>query len=119
MPIYEYQCHACGKVNEVLQKIGDDAPAGCDTCSGGPLTKLLSRSGFILKGSGWYATDFKGGAGKAASSGGSDAGAKDGGSKDGGSGDAGGTSSGGSGDSGSKTETKASGGCATGCGHNH
>jgi putative FmdB family regulatory protein len=61
MPIYEYECKACNSVQEILQKIDDPAPAECPACAKGPLVKLLSRTGFILKGSGWYVTDFRGG----------------------------------------------------------
>lgn len=68
MPIYEYECKACNSVQEVLQKVDDPAPAECPACAKGPLVKLLSRTGFILKGSGWYVTDFRGGSNKATSS---------------------------------------------------
>ncbi|MFY2562745.1 FmdB family zinc ribbon protein [Corallococcus terminator] len=55
MPIYEYACQSCGKVIDVLQKFSDPAPAVCATCGAeGPLTKMLSRSSFVLKGGGWY-----------------------------------------------------------------
>jgi putative FmdB family regulatory protein len=57
MPIYEYQCNACGKVNEVWAKMSDPAPEACDTCHKGPLTKLMSSTSFILNGSGWYASN--------------------------------------------------------------
>jgi putative FmdB family regulatory protein len=62
VPLYEYQCQACGKVEEVRQKIADPAPAACKACSAGPMVKLLSQTSFILKGGGWYVTDFRGGA---------------------------------------------------------
>jgi putative FmdB family regulatory protein len=67
MPIYEYECKSCSTVQEVLQKISDPAPAECPSCHKGPLVKLLSRTGFILKGNGWYVTDFRDGGKKAAS----------------------------------------------------
>ena len=55
MPIYEYVCESCGKVNEVLQKAGDPAPAKCEDCGGaGPLKRVVSRTSFVLKGGGWY-----------------------------------------------------------------
>ena len=54
MPIYEYLCEHCGKVNERLQKVGDRPPARCDECGGRKLAKLVSRSAFQLKGGGWY-----------------------------------------------------------------
>ncbi|MCP3161909.1 FmdB family zinc ribbon protein [Myxococcus qinghaiensis] len=55
MPIYEYACQSCGKIIDVLQKFSDPAPAACTACGAeGPLTKMLSRSSFVLKGGGWY-----------------------------------------------------------------
>jgi putative FmdB family regulatory protein len=59
MPVYEYQCTACGQIQEVLQKISDPP---CETCSHckGKLKKLISQSTFHLKGSGWYVTDYGG-----------------------------------------------------------
>lgn len=55
MPIYEYACNACGKLNEVIQKVGATAPASCDGCQAqGQLSKVVSRSSFHLKGGGWY-----------------------------------------------------------------
>jgi len=59
MPFYEYQCQACGHEFEKLQKISDDALKDCPSCSKSELKKLISAAGFQLKGSGWYATDFK------------------------------------------------------------
>ena len=61
MPIYEYQCDACGKAIEMQQKMSDPPPTTCEACGKGPMTKLMSRTSFILKGGGWYTTDFKGG----------------------------------------------------------
>jgi putative FmdB family regulatory protein len=63
MPIYEYECTKCGKVHEVWQQMSDMPLKKCKECSG-KLQKLISRSAFHLKGSGWYATDY---AGKSAS----------------------------------------------------
>ncbi len=57
MPIYEYQCEACGRKVEVWQKITEDPLKTCEVC-GGPLHKLISQSSFVLKGSGWYVTDY-------------------------------------------------------------
>ena len=57
MPIYEYQCSKCGNVFEVLQKFSD-APVRKHEKCGGKVRKLISRSGFQLKGGGWYATDY-------------------------------------------------------------
>jgi putative FmdB family regulatory protein len=64
MPIYAYQCQACGHGFEVMQKMSDPAPSACPTCGQGEVRKQLSAAGFQLKGRGWYATDFKGGAKK-------------------------------------------------------
>ena len=60
MPIYEYRCTECGHEAEVLQKFSDPALTTCTACGKPSFTKLLSAAGFQLKGSGWYATDFKG-----------------------------------------------------------
>ncbi|QJR16312.1 FmdB family zinc ribbon protein [Usitatibacter palustris] len=60
MPIYEYRCTSCGHEQEYLQKLSDPAPTRCPKCSQESLTKMLTAAGFQLKGSGWYATDFKG-----------------------------------------------------------
>lgn len=57
MPIYEYQCDQCGKVEEVLQKIADKPLTSCAHCTG-KLHKLISHSAFHLKGTGWYVTDY-------------------------------------------------------------
>src|SRR2546423_14635784 len=59
MPIYEYRCSSCGNEHEVLQKISEPLLTTCPTCRKDTLTKLVSAAGFQLKGSGWYATDFK------------------------------------------------------------
>ena len=59
MPIYEYQCEACGYKLEKLQKMSDDPLKICPECSAPKLTKLVSAVAFRLKGSGWYETDFK------------------------------------------------------------
>src|SRR5437868_843050 len=64
MPIYEYRCSSCGNEHEVLQKISEPRLTTCPTCGKDALTKLISAAGFQLKGSGWYATDFKGGTAK-------------------------------------------------------
>jgi putative FmdB family regulatory protein len=60
MPIYEYRCSECGHQTEVLQKISEPPLTVCTACGKPSFTKLLSAAGFQLKGSGWYATDFKG-----------------------------------------------------------
>ncbi len=64
MPIYEYQCSACGHRLEKLQKISDDPLKDCPNCSKPELQKLVSAAGFRLKGGGWYETDFKKGSKK-------------------------------------------------------
>jgi len=65
MPIYEYKCSSCGQKKEVLQKLSDAPLTQCPACGKATLDKLISAAGFHLKGSGWYATDFKGGASRA------------------------------------------------------
>ncbi len=59
MPIYEYQCGACGHHLEALQKISEAALTECPECHKAGLQKLVSSTSFQLKGTGWYATDFK------------------------------------------------------------
>ena len=59
MPIYEYQCPACGKELEVLQKISDEPLKDCPQCGRATLQKKVSAAAFRLKGGGWYETDFK------------------------------------------------------------
>jgi putative FmdB family regulatory protein len=59
MPIYEYRCAACGHELEALQKLADAQLKDCPSCGQSQLRKLVSVAGFRLKGSGWYATDFK------------------------------------------------------------
>lgn len=63
MPIYAYKCSACGFAKDVLQKISDPVLTDCPTCGAASFAKQLTAAGFQLKGSGWYATDFKGGSG--------------------------------------------------------
>jgi len=57
MPIYEYECTKCGRIEEVLQKFSDKPLKKCSRCSG-KLHKLISQSTFHLKGNGWYVTDY-------------------------------------------------------------
>jgi len=64
MPIYEYRCSLCGQEHEALQKVSEPPLTDCPSCGKPGLQKLLTAAGFQLKGSGWYATDFKGGAKK-------------------------------------------------------
>ena len=57
MPLYEYECTKCGKVEETFQRFSDKPLSKCRHCSG-KLQKLISQSAFHLKGSGWYVTDY-------------------------------------------------------------
>ncbi|WP_050461621.1 FmdB family zinc ribbon protein [Herbaspirillum autotrophicum] len=66
MPIYAYRCEACGFAKDVLQKMSDDALTVCPSCSKDTFKKQLTAAGFQLKGTGWYVTDFRGGANGAA-----------------------------------------------------
>ncbi len=57
MPIYEYECLQCGKNHEVMQKFSDAPLTACPEC-GGEVKKLISNTSFVLKGGGWYVTDY-------------------------------------------------------------
>lgn len=59
MPIYEYRCEACGHQDEHLQKLSEAPLSVCPACNKSTYRKQLSAAGFQLKGSGWYATDFR------------------------------------------------------------
>jgi len=59
MPIYEYRCGECGHQEDHLQKISEKPLSKCPACGKKAYKKMLSAAGFQLKGSGWYATDFK------------------------------------------------------------
>lgn len=59
MPIYEYLCENCGKELEKIQKISEPPMVDCPECGKSSLRKKISAVGFQLKGTGWYATDFK------------------------------------------------------------
>ncbi len=59
MPIYEYQCDACGHILDALQKFDDASLKKCPDCGKPKLKRLLSAPMFLLKGTGWYETDFK------------------------------------------------------------
>ena len=61
MPIYAYKCASCGHAKDVLQKMSDPQLTVCPACGAATFNKQLTAAGFQLKGSGWYATDFKGG----------------------------------------------------------
>ncbi len=66
MPLYEYRCSACGHQQEFLQKWSDAPLTVCTSCGQSTFQKMLTAAGFQLKGSGWYATDFKNSGGKSA-----------------------------------------------------
>ena len=70
MPLYEYECDACGKRFEKIQKFSDPAPESCPHCGKGPVHRQLSSPAIQFKGSGWYITDYsqKGKSDSAASS---------------------------------------------------
>lgn len=59
MPIYAYKCGSCGHAKDVLQKISDAPLTTCPACGAEAFSKQLTAAGFQLKGSGWYATDFR------------------------------------------------------------
>lgn len=61
MPIYAYKCTACGHTADEMQKVSDAPLTTCPACGQPAYAKQLTAAGFALKGSGWYATDFKGG----------------------------------------------------------
>ncbi len=61
MPIYAYACSACGHAEDVMQKMSDAPLTTCPKCGADRFGKQLTAAGFALKGTGWYATDFKGG----------------------------------------------------------
>lgn len=57
MPVYEYKCQKCNESFEIFQKLSDQPLTDCSSC-GGPLKKLITNTSFVLKGSGWYVTDY-------------------------------------------------------------
>ena len=59
MPIYEYQCEACGHQLEIMHSISAEPERKCPACGKSALIKLVSAPSFQLKGTGWYETDFK------------------------------------------------------------
>ena len=63
MPIYAYKCSSCGHEQDVLQKVSAAPLTSCPQCQAETFSKQLTAAGFQLKGSGWYATDFKNGSG--------------------------------------------------------
>lgn len=83
MPIYEYQCAACGHEAEVFQRMSDPDETHCPQCGKPDFQRMISAAGFRLKGGGWYETDFKSGnkknvvdTGKSDGGGGSDSSSK-------------------------------------------
>jgi putative FmdB family regulatory protein len=78
MPLYEYECGACGHRLEIIQKFSDGPPGACPKCGKGPLQRQFSSPAIQFKGTGWYVTDY---AGKGKSSGKESGGEKSGESK--------------------------------------
>ena len=73
MPLYEYQCEACGERFEAIRKFSDPPLEVCEKCGKGPVQRLVSSPAFQFKGSGWYITDYA----KKGSSSSSDTGTKE------------------------------------------
>jgi len=69
MPIYAYRCEACGFAKDVLQKMSDAQLTDCPSCGKSTFKKQVTAAGFQLKGTGWYATDFRGSGSAPASTG--------------------------------------------------
>lgn len=116
MPIYAYRCDDCGHTKDLLRKLSDPPLVTCPSCGGGSFRKLLTAAGFQLKGSGWYATDFKNRSASKPKDGkavGDSAGAPASGGETGSSADAG-SKAGGS--SGSSSAASSASGCGTSCG---
>ncbi len=63
MPVYEYECLSCGEIQEKIQRFTDEPLTTCPDC-GGRLKKIISNTSFILKGTGWYKTDYASGSRK-------------------------------------------------------
>jgi putative FmdB family regulatory protein len=68
MPIYAYKCGSCGHAKDVLQKVSDAPLTDCPACGAQAFSKQITAAGFQLKGSGWYATDFRNGSNGGSSS---------------------------------------------------
>ena len=68
MPIYEYRCKKCDSTFEVLLNASDKEPAKCDECGSKRIGRIMSQTSFVLKGSGWYKTDYAGSASSSGSS---------------------------------------------------
>lgn len=60
MPVYEYRCRSCGRIHEIIQRHSDMPLSTCPSC-GGEMKKLISNTSFVLKGTGWYKTDYASG----------------------------------------------------------
>ena len=58
MPLYEYECEACGKRFELIRRFSDAPPEACAVCAGGPVRRLPSSPAIQFKGSGFYITDY-------------------------------------------------------------
>lgn len=69
MPIYVYRCDSCGSGKELLQKMSDPPLTYCESCEQETMVKQVTAASFELKGTGWYATDFRGGGAKPSPSG--------------------------------------------------
>jgi putative FmdB family regulatory protein len=69
MPIYAYKCASCGHAKDVLQKLSDAPLSVCPACGAETFSKQVTAAGFQLKGSGWYATDFRNGSAPAPATG--------------------------------------------------
>ncbi|MEI2415779.1 FmdB family zinc ribbon protein [Orrella sp. JC864] len=111
MPIYAYQCSACGHAQDVLQKMSDSPLTVCPACGQSTYVKQVTAAGFQLKGSGWYVTDFRNNNGGGAKPAGKPA---EGAAPDSGAGAASGsTASGGAASGGAASGGAASGGAAT------
>jgi len=67
VPIYAYRCESCGYAQDVLQRISDPLLTVCPACAAATFSKQITAAGFQLKGTGWYATDFRGSGAKPAS----------------------------------------------------
>src|SRR5262245_523732 len=100
MPTYQYRCQSCGDY-EVVQRITESALTSCQSC-GNPVERLISPAAFVLKGSGWYTTDYARKSSKE-----SNGDAKNGEAKNGDAKPA------------AETSAKSTGGCAGGCSHSH
>jgi putative FmdB family regulatory protein len=114
MPIYAYRCASCGHAKDVLQKMSDPVLITCPACGTDAFKKQVTAAGFQLKGSGWYFTDFKGGAGAGAAATGAVAPASDAAATPPASAPASGTDSGGTSSASSGGDT-AAGGCGSSC----